>query len=358
MENREALLQKLRIDREATRASSPSVYRGLTIAAVVLVIVGGAAYFLWPEAADDQATPEADDGTVARAAAVAPGAPSSVDAGAGPNATAPVAAPAPRKAVLNASGYVTARRMATVSSEITGRITEILIEEGMKVKAGQIIARLDDTLARTDFELAVARVAAAKADLANAEADLREGERVLRRARELIKSEFVSEADLTQKQAQVEALKARLQRSRANLKVSELTLRRRRETVDKYLVRAPFAGVIVNKAAQAGEIVSPVSAGGGFTRTGIGTLVDMDSLEIEVDVNEAYIGRVHPGQSVTAVLDAYPDWQIPASVIAIIPTADRAKATVRVRIAIDSKDPRIFPEMGIKVTFHGDGERK
>jgi RND family efflux transporter MFP subunit len=119
-------------------------------------------------------------------------------------------------------------------------------------------------------------------------------------------------------------------------------------------VRAPFGGIVVSKDAQRGEMVSPVSAGGGFTRTGIATIVDMASIEIEVDVNESYIARVKTGQPVTAVLDAYPDWQIPAKVRTVIPTADRQKATVKVRATFDRLDPRILPDMAVKVTFLGE----
>jgi len=117
------------------------------------------------------------------------------------------------------------------------------------------------------------------------------------------------------------------------------------------VIRAPFSGVALSKDAQPGEMVSPVSAGGGFTRTGISTIVDMRSLEIEVDVNESYINRVTARQPVTAVLDAYPDFEIPAKVIAVVPTADRQKATVLVRIGFNQLDPRILPDMGVKVTF-------
>ncbi len=123
------------------------------------------------------------------------------------------------------------------------------------------------------------------------------------------------------------------------------------QQMDDLIIRAPFAGVVTTKAAQPGEMISPVSAGGGFTRTGIGTIVDMESLEIEIDVNESYINRVEAGQAVEATLDAYPQWKIPCKVIAIIPTADRQKSTVKVRVGFDKLDPRILPEMGVKVAF-------
>ena len=256
--------------------------------------------------------------------------------------------------ILNASGYITARRMATVSAEITGRVVEILIEEGTTVEQGQVVARLDDTLALVDLALAEAQVESAEAGLLEVAASLAEAERVLARNRTLAEEQFASEAAVTRAEADVEALTAQHARISADLEIARLQVSRQRETVEKHIIRAPFAGVVVDKNAQPGEIISPISAGGGFTRTGICTLVDMDSLEIEVDVNESYIGRVFAGQEVVATLDSYPDWQIPAAVIAVVPTANRDKATVRVRISLGEKDPRILPDMGVKVAFLRD----
>jgi RND family efflux transporter MFP subunit len=256
--------------------------------------------------------------------------------------------------VLEAAGYVTARREATVSSKITGRLAEVLIEEGESVATGQVLARLDDVDARAALQLAQARLEAARAQLGQIEAQLEQARRDARRQQELRAKGLNSEQTLETARTQVRTLSAELEAQRGQVGVAEAQLRIARVDHDNTIVRAPFAGVIVAKAAQPGEIVSPISAGGGFTRTGIGTIVDMDSLEIEVDVNEAYINRVRPGQPVQAVLDAYPDWKIPASVIAIIPTADRSKATVKVRIALEQKDPRIVPDMGVRVAFLGN----
>jgi len=253
--------------------------------------------------------------------------------------------------VLEAAGYITARREATVSSKITGRLAEVLIEEGESVAAGQVLARLDDIDARAAQELAQARVTAAHAQLGQIEVQLEQARRDARRQQELREKQLNSEQALETARTQVLTLSAELEAQRGQVGVAEAQLRVAQVDHDNTIVRAPFAGVIVAKAAQPGEIVSPISAGGGFTRTGIGTIVDMDSLEIEVDVNEAYINRVKPHQPVQAVLDAYPDWKIPASVIAIIPTADRSKATVKVRIALEQKDPRILPDMGVRVAF-------
>jgi HlyD family secretion protein len=268
--------------------------------------------------------------------------------------TADAAVPAGRPAdpgSLVASGYVVARRRATVAAEITGRVAEVLVEEGMAVTKGQLLARLDDTLASTDLATAKSRIDSATASVAAIRAQLADAERILRRTQDLAKSHLASEADLTHADTQVIDLRAQLARSEAELATARSDARHAAEMLGKHRIIAPFAGIVVDKNAQPGEIISPMSAGGGFTRTGICTLVDMDSLEIEVDVNEAYISRVRPEQAVKATLDAYPDWTIPAQVIAIVPTADRAKATVRVRIAILSKDPRILPDMAVKVAF-------
>ena len=261
------------------------------------------------------------------------------------------AAPRTEPGTLIASGYVVARRRATVAAEITGRVAEVLVDEGMAVRQGQLLARLDDTLARTDVATANSRIDSATAAIASTRAQLTDADRILHRTQDLAKSHLASDADLTHAQTQVMDLTAQLTRTEAELATSRSDARHATELLAKHRIIAPFAGIVVDKNAQPGEIISPMSAGGGFTRTGICTLVDMDSLEIEVDVNEAYISRVHPEQAVKATLDAYPDWTIPARVIAIVPTADRAKATVRVRIAILSKDPRILPDMAIKVAF-------
>jgi len=258
---------------------------------------------------------------------------------------------ADKEEILNASGYITARRITTVSSETLGLLASVEVEEGMAVKEGQILARLDDAIASVNHQLAVARVGVLTAQLSSIESDLAESQRELRRIQQLDADKFSSEAQLTRAQVNVEKLLAAKASAEADIKVTHLEVKRQQELLDKHTIRAPFAGIVTKKNAQPGEIVSPSSAGGGFTRTGICTIVDMDSLEIEVDVNEAFIGRVYAEQEVVATLDAYPNWDIPARVIAIIPTADRAKATVRVRIGILEKDPRILPDMGVKVAF-------
>lgn len=259
-------------------------------------------------------------------------------------------------AVLNATGYVTARRRATVSSKITGKVVEVNIEEGMAVREGQVLARLDAETQRASVALAEAQAEAARRNVNESEVRLNEARINLARVTKLVGVGYSTAAEVDAARAAVDSLDARIRASREQVRVAERQIALERTNLDSTVIRAPFAGVVISKDAQPGEMVSPVSAGGGFTRTGIGTIVDMRSLEIEVDVNEAYINRVKPDQPVMAVLDAYPDWQIPGRVITTIPSADRQKATVLVRIAFMELDPRILPDMGVKVTFLRDSE--
>ncbi len=253
--------------------------------------------------------------------------------------------------VLNASGYVTARRQATVSSKVTGKVTEVHVEEGMVVREGQVLARLDDSIVRKEHSLAQARLGAQRRSTDETRVRLHEAEVNLRRARSLREQGVSPQSDLDAAEAQVGSLKARLDLGREEVSVAQQEVALSQQSLDDTVIRSPFSGVAISKDAQPGEMISPVSAGGGFTRTGICTIVDMASLEVEVDVNEAYIQRVQPGQKAIATLDAYPDWQIPARVIMPVPTADRQKATVRVRLSFDQLDPRILPDMGVKVAF-------
>jgi RND family efflux transporter MFP subunit len=320
------LLHALRLD-HTQRERPAGTGRGLRIALIVLALllvlgVAGAYWRLRGQRFEVEA-----------ATAVAP----SAERGASP--------------VLQATGYVTARREATVSAQITGTLTQVLIEEGEQVQAGQVLARLDDTAQRASLAQTQATLAAATALREQYEAQLQQARRDLKRNQELVDADAVSRQTAEQAQLQVDTLLAQVQAQKKQEELAQAQIQGAQVQLGYTVVRAPFTGIIVAKAAQAGEIISPISAGGGFTRTGVGTIVDMDSLEIEVDVNEAYINRVQPRQGAQAVLDAYPDWTIPAHVIAIIPTADRGKATVKVRIAIDQKDPRILPDMGVRVSF-------
>ena len=254
-------------------------------------------------------------------------------------------------AVLQATGYVTARRQATVSAQITGTLTEVLIEEGDRVKKGQVLARLEDNALRASLAAARASAAAARATVAQTQAQLDQDLRDADRAEALVGRGLVSKQISEQARTQANTFRAQLNTARRQADSADAQVQVGQVNLDYTVIRAPFDGVITDKAAQVGEIVSPLSAGGGFTRTGVGTIVDMDSLEIDVDVNEAYIGRVKPDMPAEAVLDAYPDWKIPAHVIAIVPAADRGKATVKVRVALENKDGRIVPDMGVRVSF-------
>src|SRR5215831_8224341 len=315
-------LDDLRIERKSKPDSSSRIWL-LSITLVLFAIFVGAAWqFLRPKAIPVR--------TVVASAVTGPGV---------------------ERTVLNASGYVTARREATVSSKITGKVVEVLIEEGMKVKDAQVLARLDDTNVKASLRLAQAQLQSAEKSLEETRVRIKEADQELRRVKDLLKNNIATQADLDHAEAASESLKAKLQQQRADIIVAERQVATWQQQMEDTIIRAPFAGIATSKNAQPGEMISPVSAGGGFTRTGIGTIVDMQSLEIEIDVNESYINRVEPGQPVEATLDAYPDWNIPCHVIAIIPTADRQKSTVKVRVGFDKLDGRILPEMGVKVAF-------
>jgi RND family efflux transporter MFP subunit len=255
------------------------------------------------------------------------------------------------RTVLNASGYVTARRQATVSSKITAKVVEVLVEEGMKVQEGQVLARLDDTNIKTSLRLAEAQLVSATNALAETRVRVREADQELQRQTGLVANKIATQADYDHAEAAFLALKARLEQQQADVTVAKKQVAYWEQQMDDAIIRAPFTGIVTSKNAQPGEMISPISAGGGFTRTGICTIVDMESLEIEIDVNESYINRVRAAQPVEATLDAYPEWKIPCKVIAIIPTADRQKSTVKVRVGFDKLDPRILPEMSVKVAF-------
>jgi HlyD family secretion protein len=328
MDERTQLLHSLAIDR--TAAVRPRRRLLLAILASAVILAAGGAAIVW----------QLSTSAVPVAAAPPPG----------PPPAPPPTTASPSRALV-ASGYVVARRKATIASEITGKVVELRVDEGNVVEAGQILAQLDSSIAETDLALAQSRALASQAAVGAIAADLRDAQRIFDRTQTLSQKNFASEADLTKAEARVGVLRAQLNQSQAQLETARLDAQRAAKVLEQHRIRAPFAGVVIERSAQPGEMISPMSAGGSFTRTGICTIVDMDSIEVEVDVNEAFIGRVHAGGPVTAVLDAYPDWTIPASVIAIVPTANRDKATVKVRIGFSIKDPRILPDMGIKVTF-------
>ncbi len=255
------------------------------------------------------------------------------------------------RTLLNGSGYVTARRQATVSAKVTGKVVEVLIEEGTKVKEGQVLARLDSSNIKTSLDVAQAQLVSARVALEETGAQLKQADLEFQRVTELAARKIASQADLDLAEANAKMLRARLARQEKDVDTAQRQVALWQQQMEDMVIRAPFDGIVTTKDAQPGEMISPVSAGGGFTRTGICTIVDMGSLEIDIDVNESYIGRVEAGQPVEATLDAYPDWKIPCKVIAIVPTADRQKATVKVRVGFDKLDPRILPDMAAKVAF-------
>jgi RND family efflux transporter MFP subunit len=258
-----------------------------------------------------------------------------------------------REALLNASGYVTPRRRATIAAKITGRVTGVFFDEGTHVSEGQLLATLDDSDVRKAMNAAKADYEASKAAIADFEVQLKNARIQLHRAEQLQSAGVQTQEQLDNARTNADSLQAKIALAQSQVISSETRIQEAQQAVDNCTIRAPYAGIVVSKDAQVGEMVSPVSAGGGFTRTGIATIVDMNSNEIEVDVNESYISRVQDGQPVTAILDAYPDWEIPSRVRTIIPSADRQKATVKVRVSFLKLDPRILPDMSIKVTFLG-----
>ena len=317
------LLSQLRIDRGGTDAE-PS-RRGLWVGLAVVALAIGAGAWLWLGRAQPLAV------TVV--------------------AAAPMATAGGSASVLDATGYITARRIATVSAKVTGKVREVMIEEGQRVEEGEVLATLDDAEAQAELSLREAQLASARAQLDEIRTNAANARREYERQQSLDARTLTSASALDGARTLVEALDGRLRAQEREVDVASESVDSAQVQLDNTIVRAPFSGVITVKAAQPGEMISPISAGGGSIRTGIGTVVDMDSLEIQVDVNEAYINRVQPGQPVEAVLNAYPEWKIPARVIAIVPTADRSKATVKVRIALDERDARIVPDMGVRVAF-------
>ena len=330
MDNKAELVNRLKIDREETASSGWPLKWFVGIA-----VVAGAAIASYSLGFFDSIAPSTDAGTLQVTTVLAQA----------ENRAAP------GDSVLDATGYVVARRQATVSSKVTAKVIDVLVEEGMVVEKGQLLAVLDDSIPQARLKLAESQLDAAKAALAELHVNLRQARLDLSRTENLAERSLASQADLDRDSLSVEGLMARLSRTARDIAVSERSLALQRQELTDMEIRAPFGGVVIAKAAQPGEMISPVSAGGGFTRTGICTIVDMDSLEVEVDVNEAYINRVYPDQPVNVALNAYPDHDIPASVIATIPAADRNKATVRVRIRFLERDPRVLPDMGVRVAF-------
>jgi RND family efflux transporter MFP subunit len=319
-----ALLQQLRIDRNNNAVRMPKrTWVAAGGGAAVLLVLAAWVLYAWKQ-------PVVVQTALAQSVAAAQG----------------------NTSVLDATGYVTARRQATVSSKVTGRVKDVLIEEGQHVTAGQVMARLDNADANAQWQLARTQLEVARAQLADLAVLEAQAERNYARQLDLVKRNFISEQAADDARTAVESRRANRQTQEKQVEAAQRNVELAQVNLNNTVITAPFSGVVTVKAAQPGEMVSPISAGGGFTRTGIGTIVDMDSLEVEVEVNESYIGRVQADQPVETHLNAYPDWKIPGKVIAIIPAADRSKATVKVRISIEGpRDTRIVPDMGARVAF-------
>lgn len=271
---------------------------------------------------------------------------------ASPAAPALAASPAgPGTVRLEAEGFVTASRVATVSSRVTAVVSDVFVEAGDTVTAGQVIAKLDDKDARLQLRLTQGRLAAARSRAASAEAQRREVESTLARTDALFEKRFISQAALTQARTAAETAQAASQSAAAELSVASIQVEQAASQLDDFTIRAPFAGVVTAKTAQAGEVLAPSGAGGGFTRTGVCTIVDMSSLEIHADINEQHLSRLRVGGPVQARLYANPSVVVNGQLLQIMPNADRAKATVRVRVKIFNHDQRILPEMRVKLTF-------
>ena len=330
--DRAALLNQLRIDRSEPPPSDGHGKWWATGVAVVIIAASAFWYLTRPTGVPITTA-------VAQAAGGASG------ASAGPS-------------LLDASGYIVARRRATVSSKVTGKVVKVMLEEGQRVEAGQIIALLDDSNWRAALSQSKAQLEQAEANVASAQTAFDDAKPIFDRAEKQKAAAVISAQSFDESHAQFNVAHNNLLVAERGVEAARAGVDVAQRSLEDTVIRAPFAGIVTEKAAQPGEMVSPISAGGGFTRTGIGTIVDMESLEVEVDVSENFINRVRPEQPVNIKLNAYPDWDIPGSVIAMIPTADRAKATVKVRIAIGQKDPRIIPEMGARVAFLSDNEQK
>jgi RND family efflux transporter MFP subunit len=326
--DRASLLNQLRIDRTAPVASRRFSRVWWTIAVAIAIGAAGAiTWHLTNTAAVPIHTREAIPISAGESAAVGPA------------------------SLLDASGYIVARRRATVASKVTGKLVEDSLEEGQQVDRGQIIARLDDSNAMAALAQSEAQVKQAEAVVTSAQSAYQDAMPIFQRNEKEKAAAVISAQSFDQARAQIDAAKSELLVVQSALDAARAGRLIAQRNLDDTIIRAPFTGIVTEKTAQVGEMVSPISAGSGFTRTGIGTIVDMNSLEVEVDVSENFIGRVRPKEPVRIKLNAYPDWDVPGSVIATIPAADRAKATVKVRIAIDQRDPRILPDMGAKVSF-------
>ncbi len=256
--------------------------------------------------------------------------------------------------ILTANGYVVARQRASVSTEVAGRLNRLLVEEGSRVTKGQVLGVLQNEDQRSALESARAALASAEARASEARATAREASLSRGRMAELHARGLVSQAELDRAVAADDVARARVGSAEADVTNARARVQSAQVEYDRTFIRAPFSGAVLRKEAEVGEIVSPIPSSGGLTRGAIVTMANLASLEAEADVNEGYVSRVREGMRAEITLDAYPDERFPAHVRQIVPTADRQKATVLVKVAFDRLDPRVLPEMGVKVTFLAD----
>lgn len=358
-----ALLRELKIDRSAPPEQQSHAGKWVVGIVVVGALMAGVYFFYGPILLNEDTDAIAEGEDAPGMARVAEGAdaqtsrqpeatPASVARGGTASSSVETSRVIERdSSVLDATGYVVARRQATVSSKATGKVSEVLIEEGAFVEKGQLLARLDDSIPRAQYELSKSQLDSARAALAETKVAFKQARLDLQRTQNLQRRNLASKASLDQDTLTVQALIARIEKTQREIEVAQRMLGVQEVFLEDMKIYAPFSGIIIAKAAQEGEMISPVSAGGGFTRTGICTIVDMDSLEVEVDVNESYINRVFTKQPVRVTLNAYPTDHYDAEVIAVIPAADRNKATVRVRVGLVDRDARVLPDMGVRVAF-------
>ena len=333
MEGKDKLLDELVIDRGRQDVPRSSRWPAVAMVVVtVMVAVGGA--WWWSRSRGS-----------AVAASPAEASSAATNAASANSALAPIST-----SQLDASGYVVARRKATVSAPLGGRVMEVLISEGARVEAGEVLARLDDGPNRLQLAQVQAQLASAQAQLRAAQISFNNAAPIYQRMQRQSAAGFLSAQDLDTAKTSYDNAESNLEVQREAVRVAEAQVAIAQRNLSDTVIRAPFAGIVTEKNAQPGEIISPGAAGGSI-RTGIGTVVDMESLEVEVDVSENFIKRVHAQQPVTITLNAYPEWSIPGKVIAQIPTADRAKATVKVRVGFLERDERILPDMGARVAF-------
>ena len=258
--------------------------------------------------------------------------------------------PSQQYVVLNATGYVVAQRKAAISSKATGRLEWLGVAEGSRVKEGDVIARIDDRDVVAQAQSVEASVRAARANVQQSEVERQNAQVEYRRNEELVEKNFISRSALDNAKARLDRAQAGVASAQANLNAAIANARNARVSVDYTQIRAPFDGVILSKSANVGDLVTPFSSATD-SKGAVVTMADMSTLEVEADVSESSLAKVHVGQPAEIVLDALPDTRFRGHISRMVPTVDRAKATVMTKVRFDAIDPRILPEMSAKVSF-------